>query len=61
MISTGNYDEVVRLPAVERALGGTTVDVAAAAATAAIDLPTAVIYCSLSPLGAGRLTCREAV
>jgi len=61
LISTGNYDEVVRLPAVERALGGTTVDVAAAAATAAIDLPTAVIYCSLSPLGAGRLTCREAV
>jgi glycine reductase len=59
LISTGNYDEVVQLPAVERALGGETVDVAGSAATAALELPAAVIYCSLSPLGAGRLTCRE--
>jgi glycine reductase len=59
LISTGNYDEVVRLPAVERAFGGPTVDVAGAAATAALEVPTAVLYCSLSPLGAGRLTCRE--
>ena len=60
LISTGNYDEVVRLPAVARAYGGATVDVAGAPATAEMDLPTAVLYCSLSPLGAGRLTCREA-
>lgn len=60
LISTGNYDEVVQLPAVARAYGGATVDVAGAVATAALDLPTAVLYCSLSPLGAGRLTCREA-
>jgi len=59
LISTGNYDEVVRLPAVRRALGGTTVDVVGAPATAALDLPTAVMYCSLSPLGAGRLMCQE--
>jgi sarcosine reductase len=59
MISTGNYDEVVRLPAVARALGGVTVDVAGAAATAELELPTAVLYCSLSPLGGARLTCRE--
>ena len=59
LISTGNYDEMVRLPAVERALGGATVDVAGAPATAELDLPTAVLYCALSPLGAGRLTCRE--
>ena len=59
LISTGNYDEIVRLPAVARALGGATVDVAGAAATDALELPTAVLYCSLSPLGAGRLTCRE--
>ncbi|HUL03480.1 MAG TPA: glycine/sarcosine/betaine reductase component B subunit [Gemmatimonadales bacterium] len=59
LISTGNYDEVVRLPAVARALGGPTVDVAGVAATAALEVPTAVLYCSLSPLGAGRLTCRE--
>ena len=59
LISTGNYDEIVRLPAVARAFGGVTVDVAGAPATAELDLPTAVLYCSLSPLGAGRLTCRE--
>jgi glycine reductase complex component B subunit alpha and beta len=59
LISTGNYDEIVRLPAVARALGGTSVEVAAAPATAELDVPTAVLYCSLSPLGAGRLTCRE--
>jgi glycine reductase len=60
MISTGNYDEVLHLPAVERALGGEVVDLLGAAATAALELPTAVVYCGLSPLGAGRLTCREA-
>ncbi len=60
LISTGNYDEVVRLPGVARALGGDTIDVASTAATAEVDLPTAVLYCSLSPIGAGRLTCREA-
>jgi sarcosine reductase len=59
MISTGNYDEVVHLPAVMRALGGATVDVAGAPATAALELPTAVLYCALSPIGAGCLTCRE--
>jgi len=59
MVSTGNNDEIVRLPAVARALGGATVDVLGAPATAALDAPTAVLYCSLSPLGAGRLTCRE--
>jgi glycine reductase complex component B subunit alpha and beta len=60
LISTGNYDEIVRLPAVARAFGGVTVDVVGAPATAQLELPTAVLYCSLSPLGAGRLTCREA-
>jgi sarcosine reductase len=60
MVSTGNYDERLFLPAVDRALGGPRVDLVDAAATAALDLPTAVVYCSLSPLGWGRLTCREA-
>jgi glycine reductase len=59
MVSTGNYDEIVRLPAVERALGGETLDVLSAPATAALEAPMAVLYCSLSPLGAGRVTCRE--
>jgi sarcosine reductase len=60
MVSTGNYDERVVLPAVERALGGHRVDVAELPATDEMELPTAVLYCSLSPLGWGRLTCREA-
>ncbi|HET7488494.1 MAG TPA: glycine/sarcosine/betaine reductase component B subunit [Acidimicrobiales bacterium] len=60
MVSTGNYDERLDLPAVQVALGGDRVDVAGAGALDAMVLPTAVIYCSLSPLGWGRLTCREA-
>lgn len=60
MVSTGNYDEVVSLPAVERALGGRRVDLVDRPATAPLELPTAVLYCALSPLGWGRLTCREA-
>jgi hypothetical protein len=60
MVSTGNYDERLSLPAVDRALGGSRVDLVNAAATTALDLPTAVLYCSLSPLGWGRLTGREA-
>jgi glycine reductase len=59
LISTGNYDEVLHLPAVERALGSATLDLVSRPATDAFDLPVAAIYCSLSPLGAGRLTCRE--
>jgi glycine reductase complex component B subunit alpha and beta len=60
MVSTGNYDERLALPAMERALGGMSVDLVAQAATAPLDVPTAVVYCALSPLGWGRLTCREA-
>jgi glycine reductase complex component B subunit alpha and beta len=60
MASTGNYDEVVCLPAVERAVGGHRVDLVDSPATAPLELPTAVLYCALSPLGWGRLTCQEA-
>jgi glycine reductase len=59
LISTGNYDEILHLPAVERALGGVTLDLVSRPATDACDLPVAAIYCSLSPLGGSRLTCRE--
>lgn len=59
MISTGNYDEIVPLPAVERALGGDAIDLVGAPAASAVELPTAVLYCALSPMGAGHLTCRE--
>ena len=59
MVSTGNYDEVRLLPSVERALGGERVDLVDVAATADLELPTAALYCALSPLGWGRLSCRE--
>ncbi|MFZ2117700.1 MAG: glycine/sarcosine/betaine reductase component B subunit [Pseudonocardiaceae bacterium] len=57
VISTGNYDQRVALPAVERALGGTRLRIADVDATAAVEVPTAAILSALSPLGAGRLTC----
>ena len=60
LISTGNYDEILHLPAVKVALGGATVDLVSRPATEAFELPVAAIYCSLSCLGAGKLTCREA-
>lgn len=59
MISAGNYDERVTLPAVDHALGGTDVRIAEAAATDELELPVAAILGSLNPLGWGRLTSRE--
>jgi glycine reductase len=59
VVSTGNYDQRVKLPAVERALGGARLGIADTEATCAVEVPTAAILCALSPLGAGRLTCRS--
>jgi sarcosine reductase len=59
VVSTGNYDQRVALPAVERALGARRLVIADADATAAVEVPTAAILSALSPLGAGRLTCRS--
>jgi len=56
MVSTGNYDDRLVLPAVERALGGDDLRLLGVPATDELDLPAAVVYCSLSPLGWGRLT-----
>jgi len=56
MVSTGNYDYRMAMPAMERALGGKTVDLLDRPATDAMELPLAAIYCSLSPLGWGNLT-----
>jgi sarcosine reductase len=61
MVSTGNYDEPRGLPEVERALGGDRIDIVDRPATAELELPTAALYCALSPLGWGRLSCRETV
>lgn len=57
MVSTGNYDERLSLPQMEIALGGETLDLLGVPATSAMELPTAVVYCALSPIGWGRLTC----
>ena len=59
VVSTGNYDQRVQLPAVERAFGGARLGIADAEATAAGEVPTAALLSALSPLGAGRLTCRS--
>jgi sarcosine reductase len=60
MISSGNYDESVRLPAVHRALGSERLDVAGVNAVAEVEVPTAVILGSLSSIGWGRLTAAAA-
>ncbi len=57
MVSTGNYDHRLALPAMERALGGAELALLSVPATEAMELPVAVLYASLSPLGWGRLTC----
>ncbi len=59
MISAGNYDERITLEAVDRALGGETYELTGSASTDEMRLATAVIYCGLSPVGWGRLTCAE--
>jgi sarcosine reductase len=60
LVSTGNYDQRVALPAVERALGGTRLGIADAEADAAVEVPIAAILSALSPIGAGRFTCASA-
>lgn len=60
MVSTGNYDERLVLPAVDRALGGERIELADRPSVEEIEVPMAAVYCSLSPLGWGRTTCREA-
>jgi len=57
MISTGNYDTRLDLPEMERALGGEELALLKVPATAAMELPTAVVLAALSPLGWGHLTC----
>ena len=60
MVSTGNYDTRLSLPEMERALGGEQLALLGVPAASAMELPTAVILASLSPLGWGRLTCSPA-
>jgi glycine reductase complex component B subunit gamma len=58
IVSSGNYDERITLPAVDKALGGGTFALADAPATSELEVPVAVIYMSLSCLGWSRLTSR---
>jgi glycine reductase len=58
IVSSGNYDERITLPSVEKALGGDSFALADAPATSELEVPVAVIYMSLNPLGWGRLTSR---
>lgn len=57
MISLGNYDELIELPAVARVIGGSELQIVDAPAEGPITVPVATLLCALSPLGAGRLTC----
>jgi glycine reductase len=59
LVSTGNYDERMTLPACERALGRDRVALLDQPSTDEIELPVAAIYCAQSTLGWGRLTCAE--
>lgn len=56
MVSTGNYDERLRLPAVETAVGGERFDLLGVDPAAELEVPAAVVVAALSPLGWGRLT-----
>jgi sarcosine reductase len=58
MVSTGNYDHRLLLPEVDVALGGEELALLGLPATAQFELPTAIVYCALSPLGWGKLTAR---
>ncbi len=59
LVSTGNYDERMMLPSVDRALGRESIALLDQASTDAVELPVAAIYCAQSTLGWGRLTCAE--
>lgn len=59
MVSTGNYDHRLHLPEMERAYGGEQLTLARAPATASFEVPTAVVYCALSPLGWGHIAARS--
>jgi sarcosine reductase len=61
MVSTGNYDDPLVLPPVDHAFGGTTVNLVDLPATEELRLPTAAVYCALSPLGWGHLRCEAGV
>jgi glycine reductase len=60
MVSTGNYDEKIQLPAVGTAYGAERFALLDVEASAAMEVPAAVIVAALSPLGWGKLTAAGA-
>ena len=59
LVSTGNYDERMILPAVDRALGRERIALLDQSSTDEVELPVAAVYCAQTTLGWGTLTCAE--
>ncbi|MEJ7894841.1 MAG: glycine/sarcosine/betaine reductase component B subunit [Solirubrobacteraceae bacterium] len=59
LISTGNYDARMTLPACDRSLGRDRIALLDQPSTDEVELPVAAIYCAQSTLGWGVLTCAE--
>lgn len=59
LVSTGNYDERMTLPAVDRSLGRERIALLEQSSTDEVELPVAAVYCAQSTLGWGRLTCAQ--
>jgi glycine reductase len=55
MVSAGNYDQRIQLPAMCRAIGGEVLALTSQPVTAAHEVAVAAIYGSLSPVGAGHI------
>lgn len=60
LVSAGNSEERLNLPAMEESFGGKNIDFLGQDARSALEVPLAAIYCALSPLGWGHLRCQEA-
>ena len=58
IVSTGNNDEVIHLPAVKTAVGGETILDGAIAAAAEFNTSLGIIYAASNQLGASRMTAQ---
>lgn len=56
IVSTGNMDQVIQLPQVEKVIGGNRIDGISTSATAAFSTGLGRLYTSTSPIGAYKLT-----
>ena len=57
-MTTGNNDELIHLPAMDRALGGTSVCAGAHEATEAFETSLGILYTATNQLGASRMTSK---